>query len=324
MKIVLFNKNSLRKIENLIMDYQFNDFRAYRALSKDAFKKYLFYRIKNLLEGNNKAIIAEDGKETVGLVILEFLPWDTKHFRMKMARISYLMANKDYSQALAIKNKLLSSLFELCRKEKIVYLSCRIDINDISSIHALEMNGFRLMDTLVTFAFIKGKHKIPEIKTIYPVRKCRAKDLPHLMEIAEKSFTDDRFHLDPCILKEKADSLYSEWIKNSFEQKETIFVAVSGNKPRGFLTYKLYKDLAKITGYKIMGRGLMAVEREAKGAIISLMKATFKDVRKNYDCVEYDTRLNNYEVIHICQKLGLDLVRAKYTFHKWLINSCCP
>lgn len=325
MKIVILNKNDLYKIENLIMDYKFNDFRAYRALNKEELKNYLLHEINNLFKDRNIRIIGLEHKgEIVGIAILESLAWDTKHFGMKMAKIGYMVATGDYHKSRNIKNKLLSNLLEICKKEKIVHLSCRVDMEDISSIHVLETNGFKLMDALVTFSFIRGKHKIPAIRPIYPVKLCRKEDLPYLIEIAKNAFKDSRFHLDPCIPKEKADSLYSEWIKNSFIKRDTIFIAVSGSKPRGFLTYKLYKDLAKITGYKIMGRGLMAVEKEAKGAIISLMKATFKDVSSKYDCVEYDTRLNNFEVIHICQKFGLDLVRVKYTFHKCLINSYCP
>jgi len=319
MEIKLLNKKEIFGINRLLSDYRFNEFRAYRALDKDKLKNYLFYKINNVLKDkNSKMAIVRKSGEIMGLATLEFLPWDTKHFGIKMAKIGYLMANGDYGQSLDTKNKLLSYLFTLCKKERIVHLSCRIDINDISSIHALEMNGFRLMDTLVTFAFIRNKHKIPNIRTIYPVRKCKKSDIPYLMDIARKSFVDDRFHLDPNIPKEKADSLYSKWVRNSWLRKETIFVATRKNQPIGFLTYRLYSDLVKIVNFKIMGQGLMAVKFEAKGALISLMQATFRDVNLHYDCVEYDTRITNYEVLQICQRLGLDFVRAKYTFHKCL------
>jgi hypothetical protein len=318
MEIKLVDKLEGDHLEPLISKYEYHDFRHYKELPSSSLNTYLLRKLLNFSENSqNYILLCEDKNEIKGLIGFTFLEWDSKIFGIKMGKIEYLIATGDYHYCFKIKNRLLKETLNICRERKIKHLSCRIDAEDISGIHALENNNFVLMDTLVTFTFNRHKHKIPNIKTIYPVRKCKSEDLPILIEIAKNAFSNDRFHLDPYLSNEKANILFGEWIKNSFG-KDPIFVATRNNIPVGFLTYKLYKDLAQITNFKIMGRGLMAVERSAKGAIVSLMKATFEDVYKNYDCVEYDTRLTNREVIKLCKKFSLELVKIRYTFHKFL------
>ena len=57
---------------------------------------------------------------------------------------------------------------------------------------------------------------------------------------------------------------------------------------------------------------------KAKGTYVSLVKAAVKEVTLCYDCLEFDTQLNNYEVIKVWQRFGFDFIRAKHTFHKWM------
>jgi hypothetical protein len=172
------------------------------------------------------------------------------------------------------------------------------------------------MDTLITYAFIKSKHKAACLKELYKVRKFNKKDLPFLINIAKHAFSKSRFHSDYFLSQTKSSFLYGEWIKTYCLKSEPVFVITkSSGVPAGFLTYKLNRELADVLRFKIMGQGLLAVEPKIKGGLISLMAATFKEADRHYDCVEYDTRLNNYEVTRACRRMGLDLVRAKHAFH---------
>ncbi len=320
MKIELLHPDSdLNDVTALIKGYQYNDFKTYRIINKEHKDEYLLRKIFELKRQRHSwVLIAKEDNKIAGLISLNLLKWDTKHFGVKMGKISHIISAYDYEEALRIKNELLKPILKICRKEHFAYLSCKVDVEDLSSVHVLEESGFKIMETVMTFAFKSVRHKIPNIRTIYRVRKYKSIDLPFLMEIARTSFLSDRFHLDNLIPKEKTNSLYSEWIKNS-SSTDTVFVATSKNKPVGFFTYRLYEDLANISGFKIMGNnGLMAVSSCAKGAIIGLMKATFEDVISNYDCVEYHTQISNREVMRLFQKFNLDFVRAKYTFHKWM------
>lgn len=322
MNISVLGKEEVERIKDLVFSYEFNDYRAYRMLNKEKLKGYLFNQISTSLQNkSNWALIAEDKKRVIGLAALNFLPWDTRHFGIKMAKIDYLMAVGDYGKAFAIKNRLLTCLLQLCKKDKINHLSCRIDTSDTSGIHALETNNFRLMDTLVTYVFNRHRHKILQIKELYRVRKFKGKDLDKLVALAKASFTKNRFHEDSHILNTRANNLYAEWVKNYCQGKIDGKVLVVENKETdgvGFLLYKVNKELAKFTGYRIIGQGLAAVSPKAKGAYLSLIKATIKDTVSFYDYAEFDALIHNYEVIRILQKFNFEITKVTHTFHNWL------
>lgn len=321
LKIDILKKEEVNKLKGLLSIYQFNDYRAYRMLNKGKLKEYLFNQILNLLDDNKSWVIgAYEGERIVGLATLSFLSWDTEHFGIKMGKIGYIMADRDYQKGLAIKDELLAYIFSLCRKEKIIHLSCRIDISDTSSIHTLESSGFRIMDTLVTYAFNRYKHKVPDIKDLYKIREFKKQDLSSLVDIAKNAFSKDRFHLDPNIPREKADDLFGEWIKNSYKgiYADRVFVAEKGTEAIGFLTFRLDRGIEKLTAYKIAGHGLSAVSNKVKGVYPSLAKAAVQDITLHYDCLEFDTQLSNFEVIKIWQRFAFDFIKARYTFHKWL------
>ena len=164
------------------------------------------------------------------------------------------------------------------------------------------------------------KNKVSNVRDIYRIRKFKKQDLPILVDIARKAFSKDRFHLDNNISKEKADSLFGEWVKNSCEKKYTdrIFVAERNNEAIGFLTFSLDKKLKEHTGYKICGYGLSAVSPKIKGIYPALVKAAIQDIITHFDCLEFDTQLDNYKVIKIWQKFGFDFLKAKHTFHRWI------
>jgi len=321
MRLDILKKEEAQKIKELLFTYEFNDYSTYRMLDREKLKDFLFNQILTLLKfDKNWVVVAYEKEKVVGLATLSFLFWDTKHFGFNMAKIDYLMARGDYTQAAMIKNKLLSYLFQICKNSKITHLSCRININDISSIHALERNGFTFMDTLVTYIFNRYRHKVLNIKELYKVRGFKKKDLQILADIAKEVFSKDRFHLDPHIPHMKANDLFSEWVRNcsSGGYADKIFVAESRKQPVGFLTFKLNKELERFTKYKIAGRGLSAVLPGAKGVYPCLVKAAIQDIILHYDYLEFDTQLNNYEVIKVWQRFGFNFIRAKYTFHKWL------
>lgn len=314
-------QKAIQKIKSLIFTYRFNDYRSYRMLNKIMLGQYLFDQISFLLKSDkNWVIVVFEKGEAIGLATLSFLSWDTRHFGFKMAKIGYLITKGNYTQAVSLKSKLLNYLLKICKDENFFHLSCRIDIEDTSSIHALETNGFRIMDTLVTYVFNRYKHKIPKIRDLYKVREFKRQDLPVLVKISENAFHKDRFHLDPDISDKKADCLFGEWIRNSCRGKyaEKVFVAEKNSRPIGFLTFKLEQEIKRLSGYKIAGHGLSAVSPRVKGIYPSLVKAAIKEIALHYDCLEFDTQLNNYEVIKVWQRFGFDFIRAKYTFHKWL------
>ena len=321
MKITILDKENVEKVNGLLRSYEFNDYRVYRMLGEEGLRKYLYKSFIDVVKlPDSLVIIAQDNNKICGLAVVVLLPWDTQHFKAKMAKIDYFIAPGDHRQTLILKARMLSFMIKLCKARGLVYLSCRLDAGDICGIHALEKNGFLLMDTIVTYVFNRHKHCLPDIRGIHKTRPFKENDLPELMRIAQKAFSRDRFHLDTRIPFKKSDGLFRKWIKDSSARTDLnkIFVVQKNSRIAGFLTFELNPGLEQITGYKIAGHGLSAVSAEAKGAYVSLVKAAVQEVALNYDCLEFDTQLNNYEVIRVWQKFGFDQVRTKHTFHRWL------
>jgi len=321
MQIEILSRNRLTDIRSLICQYQFNDYR-YCRLPKVKLDEYLIDCITRVLKNNtkNQVFIATDQRAIVGMTILNFLQWDTKHFGFNMAQLKYLMAEGDYCCGHNIKDLLLAAISRYCKKEGITHLSCRIDTEDHSAVHALENNEFKLADTLVKYVLNCHKRKICDIRNLCKVRLFKDQDLPALVEIAKTSFTKDRFHSDPSIDQEKADDFYVKWITSACQDNVAgkVFVAEKNNLPVGFLTVKFDKDFEKLTGCKIGGRGINAVAVEAKGSYPGLAKALIQEGILNHDFIEWDSQVNNYEVIKVWQRFGLEFKRAQHTFHKWI------
>ncbi len=321
MEITILNKQNAQQASILLDHYEFHDYRGYRFLSENCLRAYLYADFLGALKlKDSLGVIISEHKRLVALAVVVFLPWDTQYFGQKMAKIDYFIAPGDQRRSTLLKADLLSILIKLCKKQGFVHLSCRIDTADLSGVHALEQNGFFLMDTVVTYVFNRHKHRLLKIKNMHKIRLFRKRDLPVLMKIAEQSFSKDRFHQDAHIPIKKSNGLFKEWVKSSCAESNLnkTFVVQKNKTAVGFLTFALNKELEKLSGYKIAGHGLSAVKPQAKGAYVSLVKAAVKEVILHYDCLEFDTQLNNHEVIRVWQRFGFDCIREKYTFHKWL------
>jgi len=315
MEIDLLTYRQLDKVQRLCAEYEFSDYRPYRFLTNDQLVRYLCAQIRSFAKDKNTQVFfAKDNNEVTALISWHFLPWDTQVLGTNVAKIGYFMGNG----VDGIKEKLLSRVFELCRKKNISHLSCRLDSGDISDIHLLEKKGFKIMDTLVTYAFNRYRHKVPPIRELYKVRNFRRGDLISLTSIARNSFSKDRFHLDTHFSPRRADNLFVNWIKNSCRdlRLNRVFVCERGSGVVGFLTFRLDDILETVSGYRIAGHGLSAVSPETKGAYPGLVKSAVQEIVRHYHCLEFDTQLNNYEVIRVWQRFGFDFIRSKYTFHK--------
>lgn len=309
------------KIKPLINSYSYGDYRFYKVFSKDKQSEYLLNSISRICKGKRNVILAVfEKKEAIGFSALEYLPWDSRCLGKNAWRIAHLAVkdNHSYSESVAIRKLLLNTSLSLCGYSRNNHISCKIDIADIPGIHALEDRGFKLMDTVVTWVYNPLK-STPRLRNIYHTRPFQKRDLRELMELASFSFVNNRFHSDPNIAKDKADRIYSEWIRsycvNCGKDGTSVKVAEISGKVAGFICYKLNKEIKKITGCKIIGRGLLAVKPAAKGAGVSLINSVVKETLNYYDFAEFDGLLANNEVTNIYKKFDFKILRSKHSFH---------
>ena len=309
-------------LECLVPIHPYNDYRHYRTISKAVQLQLLRSEIERAGE-QGQLLALRVGDQIVGLATLSHLPWDSSIFGLSMARIGHLIAASTQGVRAQILDRLLDGLIELARTQGVKHLSTRVDCADIEAIQCLEDQGFRLMECLVTYVFRPKQGTPPPIKTLYAVRPYTPGDREAVLAISERMYAhhQSRFSVDPSLPTSGMGRFYIEWTKNacSGEMADHVLIAERKGCPVAFLAYKLNRLVLARTGIRIAGQGLSASLPEGTGAYVGLLKTALELGRGEYDFMEADAPLHHFLVIRTWQRLGFQLVRGKYAFHRQLV-----
>lgn len=240
----------------------------------------------------------KDYSSDLGSFSWEELPWDSKILERRTAKVVSLDPKDEP------KNLVEELIFSL-EKEKIEYATFRVNASKFKMIHALEENGFRLVD-----GYLELECEIEGTEDLSEIRIAEKKDLPRLQEIAANSFSKTRFYNDPLIKKSQADKIYSEWIKNSILGKMADVVLVWEEKGNilGFVTLRKNGNLT-----------LIAVAKEAQGKGIgkSLVKAALSQFKKwGLSKSSIETQITNISALRIYEACGYKIKDSYLTF-RW-------
>jgi len=256
------------------------------------------------------------------------LPWDSKHFGHKMLELRYFVAEAD--AGFEDRSEVMRRLQEDWKGYD--HVTARMNAFDILSAQVAETFDFRLMDTNVKYGIDLRKAALQKFEgqeftnegVVYGVTPCPC-DLPELVKIAETSWSQtkvatDRFHADLGFPQKVADSVYTEWIKNSLsgELADLIVVPKVEGKAAGFLTLKQHADSVESTNIGLLV--LAAVDPSMRGRNIytNMISLGLRILKRNAEIVETGTQVTNYPVQKAWAQLGLKLVSTTYVFHKWL------
>lgn len=240
---------------------------------------------------------------SLGVFSWQYQDFDSKILERNVAKIHYIKARDDGNE----RRKLIRQLIANLKENKIEYATYRIKASDFLTIHALEDEGFRLVD-----GCIKLETEILELrdKTPQNIRNAEEKDIPQLKRLASCVFSQTRFYNDPLIKKSQADTIYSEWIKNSIlgNAADAVLIWEDENLPRGFIT--LGKDGTII---------LIAVDVKQQGKgigkwLIKSASSQFKNFGVKSSTVE--TQMTNAQALRLYQACGYKIVDAYLTF-RW-------
>ncbi len=319
--IIKVNKSYLEKVNKLVSGSNFKPYRyLMREIPIERLNNYVNKRISDTFSSKLSTYYGylQNG-ELLGTGLLEMLKWDSDIFEIKMARVRNLIENDN---SIGLKNKLLKFIIQECKDKGINHLSCKVYSDDITSIHTLERNGFRLMDTLLDYVFDFRKYSIQEFNPPCIIRPFNEKDIESIVELARKTFSSHfgRFNVDRK-LRGKADKLYSEWAKNSCEgYGDIVFVAELNKKVVGYSVWKTVNWSKKLLGINIGSYSIAAVHPDAygKGIFKALTLAGMKWLKGKVDIVEGPTHINNYPVQRGYTTLTWKIVDARHTFHKWI------
>ena len=186
MNVNLYEHDNPEKLKRFIVQCGHLPFLEY-GVKREMLGDYIIEDLSEIVSNEGSVFIAEEAEEVIGLIASKRLDWDSKHFGIETAKISYLLALGDYCKSLNTKQKLVSHLLANCYDKLTLHLSARVNKEDLSSIHALESRTFRLMGVLVTYSLDLRNKKI---KGTLPnnIRCFEPSDLPSLVEIALECF----------------------------------------------------------------------------------------------------------------------------------------
>lgn len=234
----------------------------------------------------------------------KILVFDTDLFGIKTAKIEFIKSCGNWygdKQTIAV-------LLEDLKKNRVEYVSYRITASEFSIIHALEKNGFILIDGIIEME-VDLKDTVSNQGNIN-IRKASIGDLEKLKTLSSKSYSYNRFYNDPEINKNKADELYAKWAENSLKGEAADMVLV-------------YSDSNRILGYITLQDGghipLIAVDKTERGKGIgtALIKSALTEFyKKGIRKIKIETQMQNIPALRIYLKSGFNVIGSSLTF-RW-------
>lgn len=309
------------RVGALLEAYPYNDLRRYRIVRREKQVAYLRFKIEACLKDGKVLLVERDG-EVKALAALRPLPWDSSIFGIPMGQIPVFIHTGDRAESGADAGILCDALLDACRAEGLTHLNVKADADDLVLTQVLEGKGFYLVDSLVTYIFIPRRQELPHYKYLYKTRVYTDDDRDAVLAVAKEAYKNfiGRYHADPHLPNEKCDLLYQIWAAKFLEPgiAERIIVAERRGKVIGFLGYRMKKDILKATGVTCVGGGIGGCLPEGLGAYTAILEEAMREGRHRYDMQDFETQLNNINIVRIYQKLNFEYARAKYTFHAWL------
>ena len=230
---------------------------------------------------------------------------DKERFGFKTARVVGLSSDS------------LSGVLDFCRGEKVKLLIARCNISDLNAAQSMEKNDFLLMDTLMyynrdlTFRSVPADHGVANVRPIW------MEEEEEMIAVAQASFHGyyGHYHADSRLDNDKCDEVYVDWARKAFaaRQSDNFLVGEVGGRVVSFGVLRINNP---DEGEMFLG----GIHPDFQGQRIYhsfLCKAMNWCISKNTKILVISTQLNNIAVQKVLVKLGFEISRGYYTFHKW-------
>lgn len=243
--------------------------------------------------------------------------FNSKHFSLTMANMIISDVVEEYSPEkvhLDIKNTL-----ERAADEGIDHISCVISTGMSDVIYALESNGVRLIDTLITYEFIRGKSVLSPINHKVEIGDCTENDIDELCMLAKAAYQIDRYHKDRTLDRSLCDSYYENWTRNCFNGlADRMIVARFEGRPVGYMPLKLHPESLEM-------RMIISAVSEKHRSLGIFTSMSHESIRYMLDECSgkantqfAGTYIDNIAVQRAFIRLGYTLNSSKYVFQKAL------
>jgi len=191
------------------------------------------------------------------------------------------------------------------------FVSAKVPPEAVGVLSRLADAGFRVVDTLVTFAG-SPPTPAPGGGGAVRVRPARAEDREALERISGASLRMSRFHLDPALGPELGERVKRAWVANFFAgaRGDAMGVAEIDGAPRGFLL-AIHDRAAPALVVDLVATDPDWQGRGAGRALVAAACGAFPAAREGVA----GTQLANTASHRFYQALGWRLARAVHVLH---------
>jgi len=330
-EIRLINNDDINDMKSLILQWGKGKFRFLMRFKPNLLAGFWSAELEQACKISESVVFVYNTNTSIkGLIVFSPSPWESHLCKKKMGVINFIVYDPNDPDSPIIIQELIRAVIDYAKEHQFNFLACKCYSNDTLIIHSLQTMRFLLIDAMLDFVFDFQKspsvnqdnHSPPDIN--YEVRLANPSDRNSTVKMVKKSFNQHfgRFHSDPQILKEKADELYCEWIKSSFNgYADLIIVAVMEEEVIGCSLWKKESALETKNQLSIGHYSLGCVHPDHSG------KGVFQQIthqglqyfsNQNIRFIEGPTHINNHPVHSAYKNMNWSIMDARFTFHLWL------
>jgi GNAT superfamily N-acetyltransferase len=232
--------------------------------------RHFVRRLERCAETGQVADVRRDGMVDA-IAGIEPLPWDSRHFGIGFARLGpFCLAPKlDVSARSAAVEEIIEMALCWSRAHGIAIVLRRMVGARAEEAAAFERHGFRLVDSIATLTASAAKSD-----TKLPVRSAILADRETLLTIAHDAFPHSRFLADGVLDREKARSVYVQWLETLLSGETVgdktgaggaVLVAVGDGRPAGFVALRRDAELDELVGRPVAVMEMFAVAEGQRG-----------------------------------------------------------
>jgi RimJ/RimL family protein N-acetyltransferase/GNAT superfamily N-acetyltransferase len=278
-------------------------------------------------DATSATFVAGMSDRIVGFAIYTESPWDSRVVGRRIGALKYLAADTENLTGARAIGALVEQSVDYAGTCGTECLTAKVHPRDTPTIHALERNGFLLMDTLVYHLFDFSRMSFDRIRVRRPAgfssRLAQPEDLPEMLEIAERAFKNHfgRYNADPRMPHGAARHVYREWVRSSLGAwAQWVIIAEVRGKIVGYAVWKRATPLEAKHGLDLIYYNLIAIHPHfaGRGVFAALSYDSMQMLRDHANHLVAPTHVSHNAVHHMGFEFGWQLGGARHSFHKWL------